>query len=53
VIVAFGVRLRPSSGVIDDRLGSWLVMLGDGSDSSGAGDPGGVVAADRGRRVEQ
>jgi len=35
-------RLRPSVGVNDDRLGSSVVMLGDGSDGFVAGDLGGV-----------
>ena len=34
---------RPNVGVNDDRLGSLVVMLGDGSDGFGAGDLGGVV----------
>jgi hypothetical protein len=35
-------RLRPNVGVNDDRLGSSVVMLGDGSDGFVAGDLGGV-----------
>jgi hypothetical protein len=34
--------LRPNVGVNDDRLGSSVVMLGDGSDGFVAGDLGGV-----------
>ena len=36
------VRLRPNVGVNDDRLGSSVVMLGNGSDGFVAGDLGGV-----------
>jgi hypothetical protein len=47
-------RLRPNVGVNDDRLGSLVGMLGDGSDSFVAGDLGvGLGSADRGWRVEQ
>ena len=35
-------RLRPNVGVNDDRLGSSVVMLGNGSDGFVAGDLGGV-----------
>ena len=35
-------RLCPNVGVNDDRLGSSVVMLGDGSDGFVAGDCGGV-----------
>jgi hypothetical protein len=35
-------RLRPNAGVNDDRLSSLVVMLGDGFDSFGVGDLGGV-----------
>ncbi len=34
--------LCPNVGVNDDRLGSSVVMLGDGSDGFVAGDCGGV-----------
>ena len=34
--------LRPNVGVNDDRLGSSVVMLGNGSDGFVAGDLGGV-----------
>jgi hypothetical protein len=40
--VARPAGLRPNVGVNDDRLGSSVVMLGDGSDGFVAGDLGGV-----------
>ena len=45
---------RPRFGVNDAGPGSWLVMLGDGSDSVGVGDLCGLVGSSyRGWLVEQ
>ncbi len=48
------IRSRPRFGVNDYGPGSWLVRLGDGSDSVGVGDLGELAgSSDRGWRVEQ